>query len=363
MRIGILTFHCAHNYGAVLQCYALQETLKETGHEVQIIDYRPNYLTKPYRIWNINRIKSKNSLQKIKNIIIEVLALPKRILKASFFLKFQSVYLNLTNPHYLDFNNFDIIIIGSDQIWDKKITKGFDPIFWGDLGIRKERIKYISYAASMEFTQFTDDDKSFITQHLKNFDHISVREDSLSKIIQPFTESHIYNVLDPTLIANKQIWENFIETRKIKKDYILIYQIRENENTKKIASHLARQINTNVVFISAYTIWNYKSNLYDHLSPQEFVNLIYYSKCIVTTSFHGSAFSIIFNKSFYYVKLNDNNDSRSIALLKALGLDDRIIECTQRPDFSMIKYENVNKRLKLMQNNSIQYLSQSLIFQ
>ena len=114
MKIGILTFHCAHNYGAVLQCYALQEYITSLGHKVEIIDYQPKYLLKPYSIYKFNKIICKNPIQFIKNIIWEIIQFYYRRKRHSNFDSFIKNRLNLSQKIRQQNipNHYDIYIIG-----------------------------------------------------------------------------------------------------------------------------------------------------------------------------------------------------------------------------------------------------------
>ena len=147
MRIGILTFHCAHNYGAMLQCYALQEYLKGRGDEVYVIDYRPDYLTHPYKKHKLSHWLSKDPLRTLKRLLSEPFLLKKRGKRWDGFDNFMRMKLNLY-PYDMssDYSNFDWLLFGSDQIWSSRLTGGrFDPVFFGQ-GVNCRKA---TYAASM----------------------------------------------------------------------------------------------------------------------------------------------------------------------------------------------------------------------
>ena len=219
-KIGILTFHCAHNYGAVLQCYALQETLKKMGHDVEVIDYRPQYLLSPYAVFNINRIKSNNPLKIIKRSIRETILLGVRLKRYYTFYQFIKNKLSLSSriTKYNIPESYDVYIMGSDQIWNPKITEGFDPVYFGNFNFQKGSKKYISYAASMEANELNNQAKNTYKKFLKNFDSISVRENQLAELLQPLSEKNIETVLDPTLLADNQIWDNIAQKPDISKN-------------------------------------------------------------------------------------------------------------------------------------------------
>ena len=159
MKIGILTFHCAHNYGAVLQCYALQEVLKGMGHTVEVMDYRPSYLKAPYDIVSFRRIQSRNPIRLMKGMISEFLSLPERIIRHKGFDRFIKEQLCLSAPGIP--SDCDAYVMGSDQIWNPGITQGFDGVYFGYLPFPKGHRSYIAYAASMEREALDDSEKNY----------------------------------------------------------------------------------------------------------------------------------------------------------------------------------------------------------
>lgn len=362
MKIGILTFHCAHNYGAVLQCYALQEMLKNMGHKVEVIDYRPEYLLAPYRKFSLSRFKRSSLLSIVKACIRESLLLVKRIRRYNAFQTFINKRFNLS-PTVKDKAIppfYDVYIMGSDQIWNPKITKGFDPVYFGFFDFDKGKRKYISYAASMETKELDKKAENYYKKALMNFDALSVREIQLKNLLQPFTEKNVEIVLDPTLFANKKIWNAIVKSPDIDRKYILIYQVRQDNNAMRIAQQLAQNIDAEVIEVKSCLDLHSSSKIRQCDSPEEFLGWIKYSDCVITTSFHGTAFSVIFNRPFYCIKLNDGGDTRSESLLKSLGLEYRLINKDETPMFSTIDYSEANKRLEYLQEKSATFLTKAI---
>lgn len=355
MKIGILTFHCAHNYGAVLQCYALQETLKAMGHEVEVIDYRPNFLLLPYKVWDIHRYTAYNSFFRS---ILECLKLYRRLVRYRAFNSFIKTRLNLTKEQTIS-SSFDIYIMGSDQIWNPGITKGFHKPYFGYFDFPKGSRKYIAYAASMETSFLDKEAEGFYAKALDNFDAVSVREQMLADLLQPLTLKKIETVLDPTLLADAAIWHAIAKQPPVDYKYVLVYQVIYNESTRIIAQNVANQIGAKVVEVTAWVDRKYRANVYQCCSPEEFLGWIKYASCIVTTSFHGTAFSVIFNKPFYCIKFG--GDTRSLSLLQMLGLEYRMITQTFYQSFQTIDYQAVNMRLVDLQKKSYKYLVSSLV--
>ena len=155
MKIGILTFHCAHNYGAVLQCYALLQYLRSLGHEALIVNYRPEYLLKPYTI--VPDLGNTSLVGKIKILLNFILSFPVRVIRYKGFEKFIDKYLLLSkvvDRASIDSLACNIYIIGSDQVRNPKITEGFDDVYWGNFVVRKN-VKKITYAVSIGLSNLT----------------------------------------------------------------------------------------------------------------------------------------------------------------------------------------------------------------
>ena len=361
MKIGILTFHCAHNYGAMLQCYALQEHLVSMGHSVQVINYQPTYLLKPYNVFDIDRILSKNVFKMIKNILRELFMLQKRIRRHrafNHFLKNNIRISKLCDKQTIS-DDFDVYIFGSDQIWNPKITDGVDGMYFGCFPFPKGQNIYISYAASIGLDSIDSAYGEILKENLKNIDHVSVREEAMVKLLKPYTDKQIKVVLDPTLLVSKAIWNKLPDNVK-RRNYVLVYQVREDPNTMEFAQHIARQLNADVVKLVAWVRRKSVNGEDSSASPEDFVSYIKHASCVVTTSFHGTAFSVIFNKPFYCLKLGGGIDNRSRSLLSILELDNRMIDKNERPTFSSIDYSLANKRLEHMRYESNSFLNLSL---
>ncbi len=358
MKIGILTFHFAHNYGAVLQVYALQEKLKELGHDVEIIDYRPSYLIDSYKLPSLE-FKSKSPVKIISRFLSIILLNNSRAKRIKKFNDFIETNLNLNCQTNIIPKDYNLYILGSDQIWNCYLTKGIDNVYWGDF-LKKTDSKIITYAASIGSYKIQEDKKYIIKKLLSNIDKISVREKDTIEEIRNLTNKEIIEVLDPTFLIEKTKWDQLSISSLPKKKYILVYQLGYNKNLIKIANKIAEQIHGTVIEVPATITLRYLFNKNKATSPIEFINLIKNAECIVTSSFHGTAFSIIFEKPFYTIALNDGSDNRSRNLLENLSLDNRMIGINSKVDFSHIDYTLANKKLQKLISNSKSYLKSFL---
>ena len=363
MKIGILTFHCVENYGAVLQCYATQEFLRSKGYEVNIIDYRPDYLLSSYHVFYFRRLLCRNPLNAMINLVKELIHLPKRCYRRKAFHKFFRQHLELSKTVTCDTipSTFEGYVVGSDQIWNAKITGGFDDVYFCNFPFLKEKKRYVAYAASMGRVGLVDDnERDYIHHALNHFDAISVREHDLLELLQSLSSQPTPQVLDPTLMVNPQIWEKFVQTPLISQKYVAVYEVRIDKNVRRIAADIAKQIGGDVVFMDSW--FSLKTNeIHKAVSPENFVNIIKYAACVVTTSFHGTAFSVIFNRPFYTIRLNDGADSRSQSLLETLHLEERMVDKHTTPTYSPIDYSNTNVILATLRKYSQEFLQDALL--
>lgn len=359
MKVGILTFHCAHNYGAVLQCYALQEYLRSLGHSVCVIDYRPKYLTEYYKKHKLKHwIPSKNIKILVKSVIKECIRFPFRNKRYNAFQKFINNKLQLFPlSESGDFSRFDAVILGSDQIWNAKITgRAFDPLFFGE-GVK---CKKIVYAASNKNISLSSEEKEFYTKALKRLDYIGVRETTLQGLLQPLTNKRVVLNLDPTLLAGDKLFKNLDISDGIKKKYVFIYEITPHKIVYDIAKQYAKTHQYKVIELGATL---QPTRLFERdqtASPEEWVRYIKHAEFVFTTSFHGVAFSILLKKQFCYIRQNNPSDYRIESLLKQLNIMDRIIDRSLPENLSSINFNNVENKLVDLRKGSEQYLQEAL---
>lgn len=350
MKIGILTFHRAFNYGAVLQCYALQEFLRSNGHEVFIIDYHQPFIEKIYFKIDYRYIISKARKFEISSLtyyIKNILGIKKR---KNNFLIFRKKYLHLTNPVFNenDMPSLDVYVIGSDQVWGLQCTGGFDHIFWGDFKRPKDSL-LIGYSISTnkESLELIGDDN--IKKYCKNFDKLSFREESIAKIISKIINNSIDVCLDPTLLSDVEIWTPLINENWKDKNYILIYQVRNLDGKinllKNKAKILSSKIHCDIVDMSLMTY-----------NPMDFISAIKYAKCVITTSFHATVFSILFKTPLCCYKLNDGHDDRYVDLLTSICAECFLFETNQSPEIRHADYDMINQRLCMNKLCSMDFL-------
>lgn len=352
MKIGILNFHRALNYGAVLQCYGLQETLKSLGHDVSVIDYRPQIIEKNRWIFNFNHLKEGNVVQFIRSFIASILLLFKKTKAIKSFDNFLNRYLNVSKPVItLDnvrlLDKYDIVFVGSDQVWSEKII-GINDIFLGNF--KREHVKYVSYAASLGASAYFDDPKQQkLLEYLHNYSKLSVREGYLKDWLKVNGfDSQV--TLDPSLLAPEKVFDSIAIHPGID-NYVLLIQVSPCKGAYQFAERLASQLGCKVVKLRPVSLDNEGKQ---GIMPSEYCGLVKYAKCVVTVSFHASAFSIVFRKDFYAMVCDSDERSRNI--MNALNLSHRLVSPDSNIEFSSIDYTEPIERLNELRSQSMAYI-------
>lgn len=362
MKIGIFTFHCAANYGAVLQTYCLQEVLKNMGHEVYVIDYRPKYLTEPYKTFHYDSTSLGSKLAKSKGFLRACLVAPIRWKRNRAFSQFIHNHLNLYPLDLNDeSNDFDAFIFGSDQIWNSDITCGTDKVFIGDFLAVKDK-QLISYAASMGGRVFNLDNNDIksLEYIINHFSSISVREQSLQNLFKVYFKKEVPIVLDPVLLVQNKDLEHITNENKLDKKYLLLFQPEGDKALSLYARKMADKRGVELIEIVSgiESIMNIKWK--QTLFPEKFLYYISNASYIITSSFHGTALSILFKKNFATVSRCLETDCRMLSMLKLLGLENRMCTINSEFVFPEIDYLLVYKKLNHLRISSINYLKNAL---
>lgn len=326
MKIGILTYHFANNYGAVLQVYALQEVLKNYNVETEVIDFIS------YKQRSNNSIMEDND--SLKSILKNIVRLPhyfdrkKRIEKFEHFrrkyITVSSLKFSLEEEVSQDGLGYDLIIVGSDQVWNPKTTD-FHEIYFR---ISKLNIPVITYAVSLGKAK-KEDILPYISD-IKNFKCISLREESSVVFLNDLLEMNkCVNVLDPTLLISAEKYLQMSKYGIVKKEpYILCYYLGRKNYVKvtRFMKRISKILNKPVYYINASNgVASYFSNMINNAGPEDFVSLIKGASIVFTNSFHATAISIKLGTSFYTFEESGSNDNRKKDLLKMLGIRNRVV--------------------------------------
>lgn len=364
MKIGILTFYYAHNYGAVLQAYALLTYLRKKGHESYIIPYKNKEILKMYPPRLKPLIAKKNIINPMKwslcfSELKKVLCSKKEWQRQyNKFENFISNYLveDETKPWNNIANSMDIIFFGSDQIWEQNIIGQNERIYLGDF---QTRAKKISYAASCfsEKSVFT----KYMIEKLKDFSLISVRENKLSERLKKELQKDIYIVCDPVFLLDKSVYKKLVSKNIDYGKYVLFYFVSEDKELQKICNRIRKQKKIRVIEIHYFKMQiRKKIDSYYDIGPIEFLTLFYHADFIFTNSFHGTAFSIIFEKDFLVKSMN----IRLFNLLRLMNLENRIIntyeEWKKTKKSTAIDYDKVNIFRKRYIKRSKKYIEKAI---
>ena len=358
MKVGILTFHSALNFGAVLQCHALYSTIKSMGHDAEVIDYRPSYLYFPRP-----SISIRHTIKHPIRTILSLSDIKSRQKTFDSFLSFVSTWNRsptVQSKEELEslVDSYDVIIVGSDQVWTKR-HNGNDPIWYGE-GSKGATTRWITYAASAGDAILQSEDIYSLKEALSKFSNISVREQKLANAISYNFSKKVPVVLDPTLLAEENIWKQWYKP-VISGDYIVVYQARQDDNTFRIAREIGEQIGVSrIIVLDNHPNVKRMGFSVSNASPSDFISIIRNAKCVVTTSFHGTAFSIITETPFYTLRLDDNKDERSHNLLSMLDLLERFVEKNASPQFIKPNFKHSKDLLKEQQTLSLAYLKEAI---
>jgi len=353
MKIGILTFNHAINYGAVLQAYALKETLKSLGHDAWVIDYRQP------KVETVDRpvFSSQNRWNLLKGFHLRSWLYYNKNKKTALenrkrFDDFTNQYLHLTQPCIASSmpQDFDMYISGSDQVWNHRICGGMDDAFWGNFQ-RPMNSKMVAYAASTSVPDLQKNTHEELQAGLNNFDLISVRENAVCVFLNAnfSTPNEVLTVLDPTLVADRSIWDTFESGKYKDKKYVLYFAARTYSPNpyivKEKAELLAKEIGCEAIPIT----------LSKH-SPSDFVELFKHATYVVSSSFHGVAFSLIFNRPLYAVMYGDEQDGRYVNLLRSVGAENMLLGVNDIPHPILVDYSEINQKMNLIKKSSIDFL-------
>lgn len=364
-KIGIMTWYKYDNYGSLLQAYALLQVLKDMDIEAELINYNPHI---PYR-YSEDYLKRaiKKLLLYLKNYSTSI---EQQLKKNNRFDEFRNKYLKQSAPAWTDNELFqlnekyDAFICGSDQIWAPTV---FDKNYF--LDFVQDNYKKISYAPSIGLPEISNKIvKEKMKKLIGDIPFLSVREEMGKKLIYNLCGRESQVVLDPTLLLNKQRWNELIPDN-FDEPYMLGYFLGENDKYVKISRELAEKYGIRLIIIPTKpNDLKYNEIINEPQGPMEFVKLIKNAKCVFTDSFHGTAFSVNYNIPFVtFRRFKENNLSQNSRIYNILGLvnlEERIYSDQTaiylKEHLLEIDYKNCNNIIEKERERSIKYLENSL---
>lgn len=363
MKIGIITIQNAINYGSTLQAYALQEILKEMGHDVYIVDWQNKRLNSVYRIdyelrkkiCHIFKGHIRSGLQEFNETMKAMVDNPYLSMLSkydAYCKKHLCLTKSISNYESDMFQQFDALICGSDQVWNVEITGG--QLIYA-LALPNFKGKKIAYAASGNLEQCVD-----LVDCIKKINFLSVRENKLQEQLQMYGVSNVHKVCDPTFLPELEFWKKQLKQRVVKPKYIFAYLMWDEPIVLSYIEQLANEKKLPVIIL-------HRAKKYVSLgrkkvrttTPGDFLNLIANAEYVIANSFHGTVFSILFHKQF----VSYGSGERVFNLLSDLKLTDRMI---LREDNSWNEIDNnidwciVEKILSKEREAGKEFLRQSL---
>ncbi len=340
-KLTVITLQNVRNYGSVLQAFATQEIFRSLGCKVDFINYERASTSSSFRKLK-GYIVGKGILTKI---VAPFILYPTFYLQDKRFKRFLRQYLNQQDVVVHDNEDCrklpltsDIYCTGSDQTWNSRWNGGLLPEMF--LEFVPDNVRKIAYSASFGKNQLDDWEKNETKRLLKRYHAISVRERSAVDIIEDLGIDGSVHVLDPTLQMNRDFWMRYAGERKIRKPYVLIYQLNSNPDFDNYAKEYAKRRGLKLVRFCNRIDQCIKCGE-AKIIPEvfDFVNLLAYADTVITDSFHATAFSINMNTNFISIYPNDYS-SRLASILKLTGLEERHL--TSYDDFSFVERKTVD---------------------
>lgn len=367
MKIGVITIPIFENYGGILQAYALQSVLNKMGHDVTLlVDYKA-IKYKPFYLWPLVLI-SRLFVRYIKqDTTVHIFHEKWAKMQHDFLTQHQTLFIKeniritqLTNIKDVSKLNLSAIVVGSDQVWRPKYVNPIDKYFLSFLS-KNSKIKRIAYAVSFgtKEWEYSRQQTKRCAKLAQKFDCISVREKSGIELCRRYLKVTALFVLDPTLLLNKEDYISLLPNLEQEVNYRTIFTYILDKSEEK--DEFINEIKTKLKLIQTNIDFNDKSRPY--CSVENWLMNFYQAQFIVTDSFHGCVFSIIFNKPFLVINNPQRGQERFESLLSTFDLKDRLIDLNNF-DLKIIEkkinWDKINQIKKVLQNYSIQTLYNSL---
>lgn len=371
--VGIITYHHYYNYGTALQAFALQKAIEGiTNASTEIIDFRASDEKKLTRMQLI-RLRFRRVLvyaREWKRILRMKKYRTVLSAKKENFDKFFIHDLVVGDTIYHSYKEledktpqYDIYVTGSDQTWSPKI--GLNPAMF--LQFAPQGKKRIAYAPSIGVSSLSNDEKIVMKNYLRAYTKISCREKTGVKLLNDLiSDKEVSLVLDPTLLLTSLQWDKIAIPSTIKEPYILCYFIGHRDYYRKWAKAMSNQLNIPLYYIPVSWVDLEKENRFvESAGPREFLGLIKDATLILTDSFHGTIFSINYNKDFYsFLKIKGGkkslDNSRITDILDRFNLTDRLMDEDSEVVYTKINYSTINNIIQEERNFSMKYLKEAL---
>lgn len=346
-KVGIITFHDSRNYGAVLQAYALQKIVSKYFSQTEIINYQNPEIQKELKLWN----HTGGAKGFVKAVLAFVFRFRKKIAFDSFLKKYIPLSPAVSRKNIKKYSaEYDVVITGSDQVWNTFLTMDDMNYF---LSFCDNKQKRIAYAASF------GDRKINLSEHEKKaiseFSLITLREENMLKEVKDSAQCPVAIACDPTILLGQSEWRKMSSTRLLKCGYVFLFMIDDSIELKKYAKKYAEKNGLKLVSNKN------DLNFFFHPLPNDFLSWIFHADYIITNSFHGTVFSILFHKKFVSHLRNNKGvpKERIIRLLDQFGLSHRNTDNTGLDIKQEENWEYIDKKINQVKNESLKYMTDS----
>lgn len=364
-KIGILTFHTADNYGAVLQAFALKEFVSlKYSNSTEIIDFHtPGHNVEHYKIFK------KRHPNALKNIILNFFVALRYFAfkrKHRLFEVFRNGYLNLSKRRYeseeslgVHEGDYDVYITGSDQVFNPYVP--YSNTYY--LGfVKQPSIKKMSYAGSFGIAVLPDTEKDRIKDLLSDFDFISCREENGLTILKDLGIKYADFVCDPVFLLSADQWSKIIPSREVIEDYIFVYDLNGGNNLIEIAHNIKAESGIKrIICATSNTMQHYKDTYckYD-VGPLQLLSYIKNAQYVVTDSFHGSSLALILNVKVLIYIATPSTSSRLTSLTNKLGISSQLIDNSHLFELHSVTFNDYRNSLSKYVAQSVSFLDKSL---
>lgn len=367
-----------HNYGSLLQTYAMQKTLDKLGIQNEIILFKSNPVKQFYRIFNFPFLKMKLKLyqRKITTRLFYHEIYKGTVIRDKEFMTFKKEYCRFTNQitsrevlNRLG-NEYSAVVLGSDQVWN---PANLEMDFYTLNFVPQKKTK-VAFAPSFGVSSIPQKQKEATKAYLNRIQYISCREIAGTKIVKELTGREVPVVCDPTALLSRDDW-NEIRSDKQYLDgkYIFCYFLGANSKHRKFAEEVKQKTGYKIVALQHLDEF-VKEDLkfgdvtpYD-VGPQDFINLISRAEIVLTDSFHGTMFSIYYHKQFFTFsrfadEKKESTNSRILSILSLMNLSERKLTAEEEVEECLsktINWDDVQDRLNSFRKASLEWLKKSL---
>lgn len=359
-KIGIINHWMVNNYGALFLAYALERKIKELGYNVETISWLPDEVRCPWKLSMIRKTGFFHYFMRLGYFLVFILP------RQNSFRYFRAL-MNTSETKYTDStlykiaDKYDKIVIGGDQLWNCKVNYYNENNF---LPFVKEKEKKVVYAASLSQDFIREDFKATFKRLAEDFSYVTTRETKATELIEEITNLKAPRVADPAFLLDASEWSKLACEPK-DKNYVFVYQVQSDVSVISFAQKLAKEKGCKIVYCPFPLKKQIHCRRKPYMSPEKWLGYIKNAKYVVTDAFHGTVFSIIFNREFFteISEYGKDTGSRITNILDVFSLNERLInnKCADELiELPAINYELINEQIKKEQRDAERHIVKML---